>query len=76
MMLGATRCLESSRHALQQALENVPFGSPSGSIFEALFGASQEGFLEGVSGPYFLCFFGLTYFSTYFFDIFFVHPHY
>ena len=70
MMLGATRCPERPRHAPQQALENVLFGSPSGSIFEALFGASREAFLEDISGLYFFCFL----FPSYFFVIFFVRP--
>ena len=54
MMLGATRCPERPRHAPQQPLENVLFGSPSGSIFEGLFGPSREAFLEDISGVYFV----------------------
>ena len=57
MMLGATRCPERPRHAPQQPLENVLFGSPSGSIFEGLFGPSREAFLEDISGVYFVRFF-------------------
>ena len=57
MMLGATRCPERPRHALQRTLENVLFGSPSGSIFEGLFGPSREAFLEDISGVYFSRFF-------------------
>ena len=70
MMLGATRCPERPRHAPQQALENVLFGSPSGPIFEALFGGSREAFLEDISGLYFFCFF----FSVIFFRHFFRAP--
>ena len=66
MMLGATRCPERPRHAPQQALENVLFGSPSGSIFEALFGASREAFLEDISGLYFFCIFFRHIFSSFF----------
>ena len=66
MMLGATRCPERPRHAPQQALENVLFGSPSGPIFEALFGGSREAFLEDISGLYFFCFFFRHIFSSFF----------
>ena len=76
MMLGATRCPERPRHAPQQTLENVLFGSPSGSIFEGLFGPSREAFLEDISGVYFVRFFFPSYFPSYFFVIFFVHPLY
>ena len=66
VMLGATRCPERPRHAPQQALENVLFGSPSGSIFEGLFGPSWEAFLEDISGAYFSVFFSVIFFSSFF----------